>query len=44
MDKTGWFIVVVLVLGIVYDIIDTSLKVWKYNVEHRKESTWEDRL
>ena len=31
MDKTGMFIVVVLVLGIV-------LKVWKYNVEHRNRS------
>lgn len=43
MDKTGMFIVVVLVLGIVWNVIDTSLKVWKYNVEHRKNS-WEDRI
>ena len=42
MDKTGAFMVVVLVLGIVYDIIHTCLWVWKYNVEHRKN--WEDRL
>ena len=43
MDKTGMFIVVVLVLGIIWNIIDTSLKVWKYNVEHREKMSWEDR-
>ena len=45
MDKTGVFIVVVLVIGIVGYVLKTMLDVWKNKALKRSNLyEWEDRL
>ena len=45
MDATGVFIVVVLVLGIIWSVIKTSLDIWKNRALKRSNLyDWEDRL
>ncbi len=38
MDKTGLFILGVMVLGIIWSVIKTSLKIWEYNTYHKKRT------
>ena len=45
MDKTGVFILGVMVLGIIWSIVKTSLKVWEHKALTRSSKyDWEDRL
>lgn len=51
MDSTGWFVVVVLVIGIIggviASVIKTSLKIWEHRALNTKRENlynWEDRL
>lgn len=47
MDKTGLFILGVMVLGIIWSIIKTSLKIWEHRALNTKREdlyNWEDRL
>lgn len=47
MDKTGVFILGVMVLGIIWSVVKTALKIWEYNTYHPKQKredkySWND--